>query len=1244
MSVEIKLSSEELETLKSFYYLRDVSLRDKEYETCKFKVIEMLATSYLASMYGGFLSASGVEKASEILRGSGTSYEKVLANSIAIAILMGYLQGLNNDVADKEIVDFGFNDMGMFFRSTMLDNAKLIGDKVNGRLEDGFNIKIRDITPDEYFSQGLYHDDIKFLSDFLDIDIDDGYNKKVKTALAGIDDIDTSIDSYMVDLKAIYTLALEGSFGIKPYRGVLSSDNTFLSLQKLNDTEDMHSVRITEGESTLNLFASRVHKRIDSQIKFSDARQFDYREIFESNAPVYFPRKILEYISGRESTLNMNKDVYRPNAYCSSWEEYSEHYVYPNLREILLRGTYKALEKILIERGIILSEFITLDFISDIQKLGYADCESFIKAKIKDQQIFIPVKAYLAKIVKSASCLFILTKYPYLARKIGAIYLRVVFPSNLSIFRGVVSESEALFKDLVAVNASQTFSEPFDLAGERKSAMSIELSAKVYEYGYEVNPLLTKAEPLFGYIIQRQNQKRGVASSWNRILIGESYTNKELYSTEGGDIFLQQNFIHNIIAGSRSGKGVMTMNILVSALASGKPIFYLDRKPDMASMLYGISHGKQFIVNGGLYQSVHDTYNVFGQSGSNALEKWTNTEDYLNRHKKILELFGVSSTSYEGLLGDYVYFRAFMFVVGIMVLRTKLAGIDDKLRNELFNGNRGIVLVVDELYGFQGGIQSLFGTFSLMVKKSVEIGNTDEILAKKEDLENKIRVQQAKINESQKESARIEAESKIAGLKRELDALTDEQALYASTLYKKIYDSYITLLDQKVAGFKNKEFTYSDIFVLGQVLSANYYASSLDKPNKGVVNQSAFFPITSKRDSFYAAYNGADIVRSFLEEFGDGDWFLGRNPDYNYGNKEACPKAKEVLDEDGNWGYIGKHSCDTVRSGDGEFNYVYFKPYLVLNEHYENNPPTSDEGDKKYQFVSQCANRVNENAGNIDMWSTVRLKHIRQDLKDKVSLENPMYDSLDEGIGFKGLVRDTLLTTKEGKQYADDIESYISKCLSKSGDIANYVAKKMGNYSSWQELIFDLSPSGLFSFDDIVNAVINEKDYTIENRFPIYAKLGALDLLGVDREDSENSELGGDSEPSNMSISDFDNLGGSNEETSQPSGVSVEPEPEIEPEENTDSIYSEFNFGDDEPEPAEEPVQEPQMEDDYGDDDETSTKWTDGDRQMVAGLMTEAYVQGLTASGDKNAERYALPVVRQAIQEKFYSLLLKYGY
>ena len=64
---------------------------------------------------------------------------------------------------------------------------------------------------------------------------------------------------------------------------------------------------------------------------------------------------------------------------------------------------------------------------------------------------------------------------------------------------------------------------------------------------------------------------------------------------------LQRNTVHNMMAGSRAGKGVMTMNILVSGIASKKPIFYIDRKPDMAVLFYELSQGNMFVVNGGQF-------------------------------------------------------------------------------------------------------------------------------------------------------------------------------------------------------------------------------------------------------------------------------------------------------------------------------------------------------------------------------------------------------------------------------------------------------------------------------------------------------------------------------------------------------------------------------------------------------------------------------------------------------------------
>lgn len=63
-----------------------------------------------------------------------------------------------------------------------------------------------------------------------------------------------------------------------------------------------------------------------------------------------------------------------------------------------------------------------------------------------------------------------------------------------------------------------------------------------------------------------------------------------------------------IIAGSRSGKGVLTLNMLLNVIGGGTPLFYLDGKPDMAALLwklqekYGIS--KSMVVDGIEYKGV----------------------------------------------------------------------------------------------------------------------------------------------------------------------------------------------------------------------------------------------------------------------------------------------------------------------------------------------------------------------------------------------------------------------------------------------------------------------------------------------------------------------------------------------------------------------------------------------------------------------------------------------------------------
>ena len=212
-----------------------------------------------------------------------------------------------------------------------------------------------------------------------------------------------------------------------------------------------------------------------------------------------------------------------------------------------------------------------------------------------------------------------------------------------------------------------------------------------------------------------------------------------------------------------------------------------------------------------------------------------------------------------------------------------------------------------------------------------------------------------------------------------------------------------------------------------------------------------------------------------------------------YGNKKADEAAKEWTDGEGNWEYLGSGTTKSVKSGEMSEKGILFKPYLVLNGHEEEDPARTGRdadgnlvaSDLKYQYVAQCRDRVIKNAGGDEsLWESVRLKHL-----SRYRLDDTSYGNLDEGIGFLGLIKDTVMTT--GAKCTD---TDIAESLAKSGRMADYVAGKMG-YPCWQSLIFDLSPKGLFSFGDMVDAVVHPERYTLENRFRLYAGMGMLDLV-----------------------------------------------------------------------------------------------------------------------------------------------------
>lgn len=1094
--MEITLSLEEKKIIDNFCSLGSMHVTDNRFNDDKIResLIQMISINIIASYLDS--SPSSYKKALALYK-AGEDHIVFFSIGLSIALVVGYLQSVNNDVNLEEFPEFGYKDLAESVQGALLLNMGIIEElnSIESSICNGLNVKIRDNKDvKSYFNEGLFHDDIKLLGKILTVDIDDGYNIEMKKALKSNGDISGALNGYMTDLKAVYNLVFCEGFGTKPYEGVLFDNSSFYTI--VNDSSGekaFTATRINNGKLTLAKLASRLYDKASKEVVFSTKRQFDYDTIFESESPVYHPYKILEYAMGRESTLNMSSNRYKASAYSVSWESYSSNYVFPNLEEILLRGYYKAFEKVLKDKNKIKEDFVSQSFIAENR-----DYEKFLDDNLT-VDVYSCMEKYISRLVASMECMYILTSYPYLANQIIAINIRVTSKIGSLNFTNTDSMQIELFRDLIATNKKEDFNKVINISDGRTSASGKNLAVNIYEYQFDANPLIRKAEPLFGYTVQQLNQKKGVECDWKNILLGETREGKELYASASSDVPLQRKFIHNIYAGSRAGKGLMTMNILANALVAGKPVFYLDRKPDMANMLYSISKGKQFLVNGKNYVPSHDIGGFFNEYSGEALSSWRETKPWLESHTEILSLFGATDASYYGALGDVYYLRAFMFALGMCFIRSQLSGVDNKLRESMFNGDDGIVIVVDELTGFQNDINSIVSTISSrLVQKALQLGGTDELLNKKKDLERKIEIASLKKMEAKKDSAVQQQVNDIAKLQEQIDNLFDTAAIYASTFFSKITSSFRRTITESRAGFKSKEYLYSDIFVLGQDLGARYFTTSLGKP----LDPAVFFPIKADGKDYYDQVKQGDIIRSFLEEFKNEDWFFGRETN-KYGDyyKDEDISAWRAA---GNWDFVTSEvnnentACEEVDAmGSGKFpmKHTLFKAYLVLNNNLENNPPKDGGANGEYQYVANCAARVDNDSGCEGLWETIRLKHIRKSDRDKVTPDNKLYNHLEEGLGFKGLIKETLLTTEEGRKVVDNLDDYIINSLAKSGEIADYVAEKMGYPNGWQSLIYDLSPRGLFSFEDMVNAVVRPDEYTLENRFPLYAKLGLLDLV-----------------------------------------------------------------------------------------------------------------------------------------------------
>ena len=593
--------------------------------------------------------------------------------------------------------------------------------------------------------------------------------------------------------------------------------------------------------------------------------------------------------------------------------------------------------------------------------------------------------------------------------------------------------------------------------GQTLSSSIDEINSKtygVYEYVHEFNHTLSNAMPLFAYKALMKLKEKGEQLSYSNLILGQNQDGTILRNGSNG-VNLNNKLFHYINAGSRSGKGVMTLNFLVAALMSNKALIYLDNKPDMASLLAYMAGGstekgpKGFFLNGATFKD--DTYNQYRPF----VNSWINKD---NIPSEAIELFGEPEWYGKNTLyADIFYMKAYSLVLGIILARgIQNGGVRN---NEDFNGKNGIFLVCDEINALQ-----------------------DNFLFVTQILSDKIPIQSNRFNNIANDLLKAYESSKASGAKKgdikEFESLRDifvnafnAYKFYALTYLGSLVDTQRSIEEFGKLGFTDEEMAYSDVVVIGQDLeNIPFTTTELKETITSARLAGRGTDVNNGLGKSEAANNlkGDRSIPLAQFAFRSADAFIGYNQKYQkyLAQGDTSSKANGKLDPfANNFCYIAPFSLNVMSNKNplptgtqltkelaNRSTSVYFKPYLILND-----------SDTDSEYVKQMYERTT-NAGIA--------------VEDLIAeYPNETGDNLSRFVGFKDYIELTGVK---------DLESR----LRHGADIINNILQKYIKYTDdgsgrplWLQYVTDLRVEWLLSANDIVELCMGrDKVNTRDNK------------------------------------------------------------------------------------------------------------------------------------------------------------------
>lgn len=688
----------------------------------------------------------------------------------------------------------------------------------------------------------------------------------------------------------------------------------------------------------------------------------DYKEVAEAPAGTYMPTLMAAMAYG-----------YYPREHggptgIHEWSSYRDKIVRPFLEQVFER--------------------VAVNTVKD----GATDVASIIARRGDIEAAITPVMDNLQKCVLVSN--LNITKSSGYNKKFVSMKVKVLAPEGIDV--------EAIRSGVFQAVASSTDKSVLD-----KGKTIAEQSGRYIEINFVADQVQDNAFPLFAYKALDSLKKQGKSfePSLNSVLLGKDSKGRLLKA--GKDINFNNVLTHYILAGSRSGKGVMTLNILAGGMDGVTPLAYADNKPDMLSMLkainpnvYGIN-GESCISNPA---DGNDLFNQFANPDSEV--NWDNVPDYLVKYGYI------DSKSYTSV-GNIFYVRFMMLTMGIIAARVNASHFKDRL-----GGKNGITVVFDEFANATKTFQAMCRNWKTMLAPSRPVNEVLKALREGGDLEEVMADKGSALN----------------------------PGMFWATAYLQSIEDSVSYLQLTNNAGANSEKMCNNIFVLGQ------HALSMEKS----FSLPGIRPANAGSQAIELTDDAAGNLLTGLTRMGDADAFLGASEavdDFLYASNPRAEKANSYLNRTTRgFAYIKSIGGDAgklyaKRSGAGtkeervsfSNKQLYFKPFLLLES----------AGMEEYPVRNMLK----------FMESSVGLQG-RQDFVASNSEENNP-EVLNNGVSFLGYLKQAGIgedAVYNQLQKAADIANWI-------------VQEGLGYPGTWKDFVYDLRPQWIFSSKDIGNAL-----------------------------------------------------------------------------------------------------------------------------------------------------------------------------